>query len=649
MKWFIKILWLMYLIINNKIDIGNGLVPPYSLEIQKQMGETLESCFSDRLNTVITTADLIDVYQQASWHSINLNVIIIDDNYKSNNTLLFPNSLPSYILPANSVQKLEATLHKLKSLPSWNIASLFLIISSSDNKNCDDDASSKVLELLWEMDLLSSFYICPDQPTAGNDDTKLILIYTYNPFTNYAPYPWQEVFPLVDKPNERWTLFKQPYLKEKITCPNVTFDKTKFLNGHPITVIGNPILKSNFTSNKIYNVTSLQDKFPYGYAIFFRTLFTYLNVTPLINYEHYSLYAKNPTDGFVSVFVNTSHDLGMNKRFLSDSFDHRVDVLNSYMENGFLILTQKRSFISAFDEVFNSNNYRIIVIIFIVLFITFLIITVNNNYQYGKALIDILRLIISTSLITPLDKLSLRIIFLVSFLSVFTWVPTIQGNISASLAKPERRNVNVLRDLLELKYHVYYNPVLHSSIISLGLWSISDQNKYLHTIDYSNFDCYDKVLNDSSNACIAFSVRQLDAALKYNLYVSHNLRFKSYFEYSTRINWSLKKKIEKYAVRLKQFGILDYWDNQGLYIPLRKIKMIENIETATQYKQLAIDDLLFAFIFLAGGLFISGIAFGIEWVVNFAYSNLGTRKRLFNLRQKLVFVDGRIFVSNEYV
>lgn len=74
-------------------------------------------------------------------------------------------------------------------------------------------------------------------------------------------------------------------------------------------------------------------------------------------------------------------------------------------------------------------------------------------------------------------------------------------------------------------------------------------------------------------------------------------------------------------MRLKQFGILDYWDKQELYIPLGKIKMIDNIETATHYKQLAIDDLLFAFIFLAGGLFIEGVVFGIERAVNFACSH----------------------------
>ncbi|XP_057334292.1 uncharacterized protein LOC130673333 [Microplitis mediator] len=217
---------------------------------------------------------------------------------------------------------------------------------------CDDDAS-KVLQLLWKMDLLESFYVCP-QPAHINN-TKLLL-YTYNPFTNWAPQPWREVIDLKNKPDDRWTLYRQSHRNDETICDTLTFDKTKFLEGYGIKVIGFPVKNSNWTCNKNYSIDSLEYYFPQTYAVFFSTLFSALNVTPIINYDDNGVFAKNKAIGFVKSLINGTHDVGTNSRYTSDTGNNSVDSIKLHHQNGFLIITQPRDYISAFDRIKDSNT-----------------------------------------------------------------------------------------------------------------------------------------------------------------------------------------------------------------------------------------------------------------------------------------------------
>ncbi|KAH0534778.1 hypothetical protein KQX54_008302 [Cotesia glomerata] len=59
------------------------------------------------------------------------------------------------------------------------------------------------------------------------------MIYTFNPYSNYALRPWRRV-EIDREPGNQWTLFRQPFRKDPTICQSIKFDKSKHLNGFPI-------------------------------------------------------------------------------------------------------------------------------------------------------------------------------------------------------------------------------------------------------------------------------------------------------------------------------------------------------------------------------------------------------------------------------
>ncbi|XP_014298054.1 uncharacterized protein LOC103574161 [Microplitis demolitor] len=474
---------------------------------------------------------------------------------------------------------------------------------------CDDNAL-EVLQLLWKMDLLESFYVCP-QPAHTNNTKQ--LLYTYNPFTNWAPQSWQEVVNLKNKPDDRWTLYQQSHRNDKIICDTLTFDKTKFLEGYGIKVTGFPVKNSNWTYNKNYSVDSIEYYFPHTYAAFFSTLFSALNVTPIINYDDNGVFIKNKVIGFLESLVNGTQDICMNNRYISDTVNNSVDSIKLHHQNGFLIITQPRDFISAFDKISDFFDTKIVIFSVFVLLFTFIIIILNNKrQQYCVAALDILRLILSNAMKAQLKRPSMRITFVIASILIFILTPSLQGQISSFLTKPERHNIENLNDLFDFKYHVHFHPILQKDIINQKLWLNSDE-KYLHPITgYRNIECYEHVLNDTNAACITYSLAQVIAASEHHFHISNKLLFKTYFSFWTRKNWALKNKLDQIAFKIRQSGLYDYWYKNELYDPLKKLIIIESGDTFVKYSQIDIGNLKFAFLFLAIGLGFSLTIFGFE-------------------------------------
>lgn len=163
----------------------------------------IKLCFSDRTNPIVITKDLIDIIYRDSRDIDHPNVNIIDNNYKAKNIQIFNPAYPTYILSAQSTDELGALLNALKLSPTWSITSVFFIIGITE-KSCG--GASKMLQVLWKLDLVSSYFVCHE-----SDKDEIMMLYTYNPFTNQAPEPWVEV-ETFDKPDSRWTLYKQPYI-----------------------------------------------------------------------------------------------------------------------------------------------------------------------------------------------------------------------------------------------------------------------------------------------------------------------------------------------------------------------------------------------------------------------------------------------------
>lgn len=171
----------------------------------------LHLCFVDRLSTIIVTPDHSDIFYRETWTGPRLPVIVLDDNYQpqnSNYNHAHGARLATYVLTANSGTMLQTYLQRFKSSPWWNIESLFFIVDGSDQQICGN--VSDFLHAAWKMNLLSVWYLCQQVNTG-------ITLYTFNPFTNYAPQPWLKIGS-DDNSEDRWTLYKQLFQEGKKNC-----------------------------------------------------------------------------------------------------------------------------------------------------------------------------------------------------------------------------------------------------------------------------------------------------------------------------------------------------------------------------------------------------------------------------------------------
>lgn len=105
----------------------------------------------------------------------------------------------------DTIDELQLIFGLLQKSNYWNNQATYFIMSTS-KKNCRKAAA--FLNVAWKINILSAIFLC----TKNKD----VTLYTYNPFTKRAPIPWREAE--YQKPsdtayNERWTLYKQRFIK----------------------------------------------------------------------------------------------------------------------------------------------------------------------------------------------------------------------------------------------------------------------------------------------------------------------------------------------------------------------------------------------------------------------------------------------------
>ncbi|XP_057323179.1 uncharacterized protein LOC130666327 [Microplitis mediator] len=635
MEWIKKFIWCIMIItacsenrIFDKFDSGNSSIS------WNKMGGLLKLCFSDRTNPIVITNNLIDIIYRSSRDINHPNVNIIDNNYKAKDIQIFNPAYPTYILSAQSTDELGALLDALKSSPTWSVTSVFVIIGITEN-SCG--GASKTLQVLWKLDLVSSYFVCYE---SAKDE--IMMLYTYNPFTNQAPEPWVEV-KTFDKPDSRWSLYKQPYLNDKNICRNLTFDKTKFLNGYTVKAATGSRLKSNVTQTKTHNISELKNGLLLNFSCdFFGNLFLHLNVTPDISIIS-KLNSTNVTlIDLEKLVINSTHDLILVIVPLKYQ-NSLLDSMNLHYQNGFMIMTQRNKLKLSGEIFHNSLNFDLIAVSVLILFITFVIIICNNGNDYGNGFLDIVRLSLSAGIAAPLHKLSMRIIFLTTTLLVFIITPAFQGHITSMSAKPEYRYPQNLKDLHDFKFHVYYRHTIKNYITEQQLWQGSDKN-YLHEHNEFLYTCHEQVLNDSSNACIGYVGVVLPAAKKYNLYLAQEMMFNVYGSYLMRKEWVLKNRIDQLALKFSEHGLFDFWNKREFTYSLKKMKAIEARQRLfEEYDRIEFESLIFVYILMALSL--------IFWVLIFVAEILIAKRKLLQHRKKIIETLERkiVFVGNRMV
>ncbi|XP_057324945.1 uncharacterized protein LOC130667413 [Microplitis mediator] len=636
--------WLLFTYSFREIE---GLIPLFNSENPidsykyQQMREIIKLCFSNRSNPLVLTDNLISIIDQDARKSITSTIIVINNKFKAKNIQTFNPSRPTYILSTDSNEQLDTFLREFESMVTWSIESLFFVVDFTDNNCCIN--ASKVLQILWKKELLSSLFVCSEP------HSDKIWLYAFNPYAPHAPHPWEEV-KTVDKPDSRWTLYKRPYINDISFCQNLTFDKTKILDGYPLKTIGRPAYKKNWTSDEVYGKEVLKTEFPYFHGTFFSTLFSEMNATPVINFDDEGYFDKNESFGFLKLLVNGTSDIGTGLRRFYHVPPELIDTVKLYNEDGFLILTLKKKFELPLEVIEDYWTTDIIILSIATLLLTSVTIFINNNNSFRATFLDILRMILGAGIMTTLERFSMRIVFVIATVVLFILNPALGGSLSALMSNPERQSVENLQDLHTYKYHVYIHFVQKQFIDEENLWLGLDR-KYLHFTNTTDVDCDYRVLNDSTAACIAFSTRQIRGAKKYQkqLHVSDSLIFKTYFTFWTRRNWALKNRVDQIVLRLTEAGIINHWNSKGFSEPLKKLRAKEKLEESSEYFQIQLENVLFAIIF-----FILGSIFGIIMFITEIYlkrqvMRLEPPERKLKLRQKIVIINKRIVILNKYI
>ncbi|CAG5108921.1 Protein of unknown function [Cotesia congregata] len=537
--WNKKIIWWLLLVHTfNEID---GFLPllnsrnPVNFDKHQQLGQLIKMCFSNRTNPLVLTVNLIDIIDQQSRESMQSPISIIDNEFKAKNIQIFHPARPTYFLSTDSDKKLNNILEEFKSMSIWSIESIFFVVDLNNDNYCKN--AGRVLQTLWNKELLFSFYVC-SEPLS---DT--ILIFTLNPYGPHAPQPWVKM-ETNDQLVNRSTLFYQAYLNDDSICQNLTFDKTKVLDGYPVKAIEEtpPGFKLNWTKGKAYGKEILKINPLRFKRRYFSTLFSAMNVTPIIYLDDDGYYEKGKVYGFLKSLINGTHDIGMSTRQISMVPNKLIDTVKLYNELGLLIMTQKRKIEIHVENINNYYTIDIVTLSVFTLLITFTVILIYSK-RLSVTVIDILQILLDRDIMTTLEPLPMRFVFVIATVVIFIIRPGLEQTLSALMSGPERYHVENLHDLHTLKYNIYLHTILEDYIDGEKLWLGSEQ-KYLHYKNTSSvFHCYHRVLNDSNAACISFVNKLLPAAIKYKnkIFTSRSQFFKTYYSYWTRRNWVLKK------------------------------------------------------------------------------------------------------------
>ncbi|KAK0073987.1 hypothetical protein PV325_008918 [Microctonus aethiopoides] len=446
------------------------------------------------------------------------------------------------------------------------------------------------------MNLLSSLFFCVEE-------NKRIMIYTFNPYTNRAPYPWRQVN-YYSKLNNRWTLYAQKYFEDKNNCDNLIYDKTKFMDGYKIKAVANAKPKTKWIKNKNYNINSLIEKNPSIEDAFFSNhLFTALNITVIINYDYTGYFENKTPVGYLKSLIEGTHDISLSYRTPILELKSTYPLIQTSMR----ILTQQRKFLLPEEKILKFYSSEIFYLTAIVLLMTLIVMMATyEKKKFTSGAFDILRLLLSTTINMPFKTISIRIYFIGIFQLIIILNATFQGNLSAFLTKSERHNIDCIRDLVLYNYNIYA-PIVQKKILERY------ETEFVKGINYvPGLDCGDYIVNDSSAACIEMTHRGVDTAEKNGFHISHSNVAEEYVSYWCRFDWPLIEKINFYSFRFIEAGLYKFWRNHKLLIPIENLRTKEAKEIATKLRPIKLNDLKFAFRLLAIGLGVSSLVFMVE-------------------------------------
>ena len=303
------------------------------------------------------------------------SIISIDNASRAvpKNSLDHPASrhkLQTFVVSISTVTNLENILQNLKTSQWWNHMASFLII---DNQKSSDQMCSKAFQILltaWKMNLLRAKFIC-------HHESKGPLIYSYNPYTDQAPLPWQLEKTYKRNDIHSWTLLVRSYQDSREVCKDLVFDQTRDLGGYEIRISASQLkIKKNSSRTDIESVDELN-------AVIVSYMFRSLNSTCRIFDNSSERRYSMTTSGFTDISLASWYQ--QNDFNSSMTYPHRF--------SGIAVITQHRGNLSQINKLLRVIDHYSRYAVVIVVFVTFLFFKFFLRQSVTTAILTIVRFI----------------------------------------------------------------------------------------------------------------------------------------------------------------------------------------------------------------------------------------------------------------
>ncbi|XP_057335948.1 uncharacterized protein LOC130674593 [Microplitis mediator] len=597
--------------LNETIDSSTSALNDLPIS-QNHTRKLLELCFADRMNPVVITKDLVKVFHGITDNKEgNISVITIDENldwwrYQYDPKFIVYPSYSTVILSGDSIKSEcfvlspETECHSsgityieedFKSINYWSITTTFLV----SGNHCDD--ASKALGWLWGKEISTSYFLCPNE---YNNNT---MIYTMNPFGDRAPSPWEKV-ETQDKPCFMCTFYRMSFINDAEICSNVTFDKTEILNGYKLGV-------AMFPSKMLRKS-----------EVFFKNLYSAMNMTPVHPYRE---------SGYLNLISGDPLPLDYSTKRLQN-------IIPYFEQGGYVIVTQKQSFVPTLDQVIDSFFTRErIIMSSVILLVIFLMMFLNNRYDFGATVLDLVAFLLDMGISTPILRLSMRITFMSATLFALIFNPVLQGQVTSLLTRPGHRNVQSLKDLIDHDYRVYFRDrEITNKLRENRLWDDNYEDHFWDMLIRNAYQdaCLSRVRNDSSVACILdyTELEHIDQNLHYSKAFSNKYRV-----FLTDRHFPLNERINKIALKLFETGHLNYAERREFHkILLERKRKIERIKELIKHNQLDLEDFELIYITMTLATAWAIIVFGIEVLIKKIVTFLDKRAKESDKRKLMI-------------
>ena len=544
-----------------------------------------KTCYSNKVQTVGIAGSSVSIVSSFRFDEIKA-IIIVDETSRAMTTTGLGTQqtgykLQNFVVTAASTTSLDKTLKIIKNTLWWNHMASFLIIGSPTSLDNGCSKTFEMLSIAWKMNILHAKFIC-------QHESKGPLIYSYNPYTNQAPLPWQVGTTYGIKNEHPWTLLVRGYQDSQEMCKDLDFDKTKDLGGYEIRTI---VYTTNIDRNNP-NLESVTG----NYGTNARYIFRALNSSSKI-------FVSEPSCDFSDIIHRGIIDINLMEWYQQNNFNTSMTYPHGI--SGLQCITQRRGHESQIGKLLHVLDYSSRYAVFIVFLVTFIFFKFFLRRSVTSAFLNIILLICNAALPNLPKNVSKRIYLSSLFIFMLTIQGIYQGQLASLLTKQVALpNVDTLEDLENFAYTVYTHKT------NAGYFEKSNFTGRILLLD--NFDCVNYVLRDDSAACVGDWLFLIDAVAKLNLYLSNDMSMNMYLVYLIRDDWPVEGQWNIISSRLFEANILEYVRLKELKSLSSKLKYSKRENHRQEFQIIGLQELTFAFAILGIGLAFSTVVFIVE-------------------------------------